>query len=242
MKYEVSQCGTKTDDTSITLASQTAELELLHELVHGERTASCQKLHVLTGETALEPDVQVCLDDVSPPCNVLSFGIADNWIFDDFMLSYGCRVWSFDPSMDKINHQRHENHRFFHVGIGTKDGVHKDTGQSTLYGGGTQFNVKTLQTIMREMDITQVDVLRLDVESAEWGVLDSWAATGQLANIKQLLTEIHMFTRVSQLQTLRVLQQQMGVFFADRNKIENVVVWKDLTQCYEVGFLAARMR
>ena len=98
----------------------------------------CAQWKTLVGENRLEPEVRICLDDIRPPCNVLSIGIDYNFIFDDFMLTQGCTVWSFDPSMKKSlhgNYARHPNHRFFHVGIGPHDGTFH--GPSTLYTGST---------------------------------------------------------------------------------------------------------
>ena len=104
----------------------------------GSRMRGCEQWKTLVGENSLEPEVRICLDDIRPPCNVLSIGIDYNFIFDDFMLTQGCTVWSFDPSMKKMLHgdyARHPNHRFFHVGIGPHDGTFH--GPSTLYTGST---------------------------------------------------------------------------------------------------------
>ena len=56
--------------------------------------------------------------------------------------------------------------QFFHVGIGPHDGTH--SGASTLYTKSTGYAVKTLDTIVREMNVSAVDVVRLDAEGAEW--------------------------------------------------------------------------
>ena len=71
------------------------------------KPSRCKKYHSLVGENRLEPEVRICLDDIRPPCHVLSFGIDYNFIFDDFMLKQGCTVWSFDPSMRPGDYSRH---------------------------------------------------------------------------------------------------------------------------------------
>ena len=70
----------------------------LYNLIKNPKLSTRKKYHVIKG-TDKEPDVRICLDNISPPCNVLSIGIANIWHFDDFMLKQGCRVWSYDPSM-----------------------------------------------------------------------------------------------------------------------------------------------
>ena len=120
----------------------------IHALLHSSDPSRCRNTHVLKGENEKEPDVHVCLDSIPPSgCVVYSIGIANNWIFDDFMASKGCSVFSFDPSMTGTKkHQRHANHWFEAVGIGTFDGMH--TGESTLYGGNSYYPVETLSRIM----------------------------------------------------------------------------------------------
>ena len=49
---------------------------------------------------------------------MLPYVIAYNFIFDDFMLEKGCKVWSFDPSMEPGDYKRGPNHEFRHIGIG----------------------------------------------------------------------------------------------------------------------------
>lgn len=53
---------------------------------------------------AFDGQKAVCLDkDVAPrpgKCLVYSFGINFEWSFDEEMESYGCHVYSFDPTMD----------------------------------------------------------------------------------------------------------------------------------------------
>ena len=46
---------------------------------------------------AVDGDKFVCMDTFTPEdCLVYSFGIADDWDFEDFMDSLGCYVWAYD--------------------------------------------------------------------------------------------------------------------------------------------------
>jgi len=89
------------------------------------------------------------------------------------MASKGCDVRSFDPSMGSTpKHWRGPKHLFEPVGIGPKSGTHQ--GPSTLFGGGTNYAVFSLADLMARNNHSRIDVLRMDVESAEWAVLESW--------------------------------------------------------------------
>ena len=55
----------------------------LYKFIKTPRVNLCKKYHVLKGENSKEPDVRICLDNIKPPCNVISVGIAYNFIFDD---------------------------------------------------------------------------------------------------------------------------------------------------------------
>eukprot|EP01047_Picozoa_sp_COSAG01_P018474 COSAG01_NODE_1002_length_12208_cov_63.234701_6_plen_208_part_00 len=134
-------------------------------------SAACNRSHTLAGADKMEPRVLVCLDQLfaasvatpttdaeghhrddrsSSNCIVYSIGIADNWIIDDWMLSQGCEVFSFDPSMSGYTHRRHPTrHHFEALGIGTHVGTHN--GKSTLYGGQKDYPVSTLDDIMSRL-------------------------------------------------------------------------------------------
>ncbi|KAK2706341.1 hypothetical protein QYM36_016392 [Artemia franciscana] len=59
----------------------------------------------------------VCLDEQIRPvpgnCLVYSFGVNDNWSFEDAMLKYGCEVHGFDPTIGEPK-QTGERQFIFH--------------------------------------------------------------------------------------------------------------------------------
>jgi len=207
----------------------------LYKFIKNPKTELCNKYHVLKGENSKEPDVRICLDDITPPCNVISIGIAYNFIFDDFMLKHGCRVWSYDPSMKPGNYKRHERHEFFPIGIGSANEVKMD--RSTLYKGKKYsntngFETKTLETMINDMGISYVDVLRVDTEGAEWDIINTW----DYNKIGQLLIEIHMW-KDKEMHARKVLDIPYGLFWSARNLWDNGKYFKDMTRVYELGFL-----
>jgi len=215
----------------------------IHEFLHNVRRAACSKKHVLIGENSKEPDVHICLDNISPPCVVYSFGIANNWIFDDYMISKGCHVYSFDPSMNVGKHKRHKNHLFEPIGIGIKSGVHE--GRSTLYGGKTNYGVLTLADMMKRYNNNHVDIIRMDTEYAEWDVLKQWLADDMFSKMDQLLLEIHMWPNRGDHMAdnngfghSEILHSiPMTLFHEARNKWDGTRIAGDMTRVYEVGFV-----
>ena len=51
---------------------------------------------------AVDGDKFVCMDTFGDDngCLVYSFGIANDWTFEDFIVQFGCSVFAFDPSVD----------------------------------------------------------------------------------------------------------------------------------------------
>jgi len=119
-------------------------------------------------------------------CVVYSFGINYQWDFDDYAHALGCEVHSFDPGMTYPS-QRAARHYFEPIGLGATTGIRK--GRSTLYSRATGYRVETLSHIMKRLGHNAIDILRIDIESAEWEVLHSlpWG------RIRQLSIEIHMW-------------------------------------------------
>jgi hypothetical protein len=188
-----------------------------------------------------------CLDEhlFSEDCFVLSFGIANYWDFDDFMLAKGCTVWSFDPSMAPAP-ARGPKHQFFTVGIAT-DSTTKEVG--TLYGGPKVVDVMSLEDIMENAGRTKIDLIRIDVEGSEWDVFRAWLSRGLLSryDVNQLLVEIHTgwgvqdMTGLQKVQLLDDLRADAGLetFWSWRNHFNgNEVDFGKLkyTQVYELGF------
>ncbi|CAD7928274.1 unnamed protein product [Amoebophrya sp. A120] len=135
------------------------------------------------------------------PCAVFSIGIAYHFEFDDHFLQRSpCAVYSFDPSMQRyhnehenppkeINYQRGPRHAFSPTALGKADGRHDASKHSTLYGNIKEYDVKTLATFMKERKIETLDVLRIDVEGAEWEMMDQ--LLDMLPRIRSFSAEFH---------------------------------------------------
>lgn len=129
----------------------------------------------------------VCLSPpfkLAEPCVVFSFGIGNDWQFDDSISTmYGCRVLAFDPSMMEPDHRRSPLIEFRKMGLGPANTVNKDG-----------WKMKTLGQHLRDEGYwgEPVDYLKMDIEFSEWAVLEeAMQDEGTLRYIKQLGFEIH---------------------------------------------------
>ena len=85
----------------------------------------------------VDGDKFVCMDDFQSddPCLVYSFGIANDWTFEDFITQFGCSVFAYDPSVkypanrgDKIQFQQKGLADFFSPTMDTLSNYFKSNG------------------------------------------------------------------------------------------------------------------
>ena len=161
---------------------------LFHYLENPE--GCCRKLTLFGGQLHssgyLDGDKFVCLDaEHAPPpkaCLVYSFGISNEWSFDEQMTTYGCEVHCFDPSMTDYNRNVTEfGARFYKIGLAGRTERRKDGWQ-----------MMTLTDIRRQLNHSQRDIhyLKVDIEGSEWSWLEKDAES--LRGVHQLGMEVHM--------------------------------------------------
>lgn len=135
-------------------------------------------------ENGLDGHYAVCLDPipVSPRpdhCTVYSFGIKNEWSFDDAFEKYGCEVFSFDPAMQNgtEDFDRSPKIHFFSLALSDVDMGKKG---------------RTLSTIMRILRHSAIDHIKIDIEGNEWRIIPQLVGSGVLEKVKQLAIEIHL--------------------------------------------------
>nr|KAG5685842.1 hypothetical protein BaRGS_014302 [Batillaria attramentaria] len=205
---------------------------------------TCQR-HIRMGNLG-DGGYEVC-DDIQwrpiRPCLVYSFGIRNDFSFDDDVANvYGCDVFSFDPSMKKKTHRHSERVMFYKMGLGGK------TEQRD------QWEIHTLSDLKKMLNHTGrvVDVLKMDIEENEWEVLSNIIEERQLINVRQLFIEYHFlfFSKeetveafLSKFAVLRALQDiGFRIFYTHKYSFGNCnrrsaafpVV---RTSCYEVQYV-----
>lgn len=159
----------------------------------------------------------VCMDPGIGPtyksCLVYSFGIRDEWSFDERMQDYGCDVYAFDPSMSKDDHQHSKTIWFFKLGLGDED---------TDKHSKTSWKMRTLSSIYENLKKKHgdkiIDVLKIDIEFSEWETLPQIYQSGILKRVKQIAMDVHMDSRGSlekykqYYETIRSLERDHGFY------------------------------
>lgn len=150
---------------------------------------------------------------VRPESVVYSFGVGDDISWDlEMVRQFGVTVHAFDPTPRCVawvaKQQLPDRLRFHAMGIADFDGdaqfaMHSDDPEWNAYNltkGAAEAQgakeivscpVRRLQTIASELGHTHIDVLKMDVEGIEYGVLRDMLA-GPLRPT-QLLIEYHYF-------------------------------------------------
>ncbi|XP_037541080.1 methyltransferase-like protein 24 [Nematolebias whitei] len=178
-------------------------LNILHNKLHHWRPNYC-KLRVpcasLAGEEGATGDWAACLDPnyslihriQSKHCRVYSFGLGvDNKSLERLLSGSGCEVHCFDPSL-KQPHLQKANMWFHRLSVHWRD-------PNPAVAAKHQYaNTKKLATIFNDfghrdlINSSGVDVLKVDMESAEWKILENLVLEGVLDSVGQLLLELHL--------------------------------------------------
>ncbi|XP_046643132.1 uncharacterized protein LOC124328411 [Daphnia pulicaria] len=158
--------------------------------------SSCHLSHDFGGEMGFNPSglagqKAVCIDPKIAPkpgkCIVYSFGIDNEWSFDEKMSRYGCEVFAFDPSMGMDHHDHIPgNVHFYNWGLGDRDEI--DHHNNWTY--------RSLSSIYDELSHRHgrkiIDYLKIDIEYSEWLALPEVIESGMLSYVRQLGMEIHL--------------------------------------------------
>jgi FkbM family methyltransferase len=148
----------------------------------------------------------VCTDGLSAESVVYSAGVGEEISFDLGLIQrFGMRVHAFDPtprSIAWVGDQALPEEFVFHpYGIAELDGrcrfsapenpahVSHTLLQRAGLGPSVELPVHRLATILRMLGHAQIDLLKMDIEGAEYGVLEKLLA--EPVRVKQLLVEFH---------------------------------------------------
>jgi hypothetical protein len=148
----------------------------------------------------LHPTTTTTTTTRSDKCVVYSFGISvDSSFEEELLLTTDCTIYCFDPSIgalpkpnlysDEEWHQLQRERIFFHkIGLGADH-----SGNIDILG-----LVQTLDDVMYQYKHTFIDILKVDVEGAEWDIFKNiFPASGSRdisRRIGQLLVELHYDT------------------------------------------------
>ncbi|XP_052788587.1 probable methyltransferase-like protein 24 [Mya arenaria] len=133
---------------------------------------------------------EICIDEQykpKPPCLVYSFGINNQFDFDeDINRLFGCDVFCFDPSMKTKSFRKADQIWFYNWGLG---------GENTRNELGWQ--IKTVDVIRKELNHTNrpIDILKIDIEGDEWYSIPQMISSGALDDVKQISMETHFISK-----------------------------------------------
>ncbi|XP_042324567.1 methyltransferase-like protein 24 isoform X3 [Sceloporus undulatus] len=137
----------------------------------------------------------VCLDDrfnlvhqiKKKQCRLYSLGLgSDDNQFEISMANSGCEVHRFDPSIQSA-HVREGQHLWYHrLSIDWRDP------NPMIAAHKLRINTKKLGTILNDFGHHKIDVLKADMESAEWKILENLILEDIVERIGQLVFEIHV--------------------------------------------------
>ena len=152
-------------------------------------------VQIFSGLKGVDGQYPICLDSAVKPeplgknnkrCLVYSFGISDNWSFDEAMEEYGCQVFSFDSSINQTDHDHSEQIHFYNLGLGDKND------QVDMDG----WTLKTLDSIYEMLiprhGATIIDYLKIDIEWEEWQVLKQMLKSRMFDKVRQFSIEFHL--------------------------------------------------
>ncbi|NXD08232.1 MET24 protein, partial [Nothocercus nigrocapillus] len=159
---------------------------------------SCEHMNLnsLAGhsETAKKP-WSLCLDERfslihrirNKQCRLYSLGLGnEDHQFEVNMANSGCEVHRFDPSI-KAAHVQEGRHLWHHrLSIDWRDP------NPAIAAHKLHSNTKKLGTILNEFGHQKIDVLKADVESAEWKILENLILEDIVGQIGQLVVEVHI--------------------------------------------------
>ncbi|MPC31735.1 hypothetical protein E2C01_025032 [Portunus trituberculatus] len=137
----------------------------------------------------------ICLDKIfnfTPgKCLIFSFGVNNEWSFEDEMEKFGCKVYAFDPTMGKEDHQRSPNIKFYATGIAH----YKGTKRIGMGNNWSEKKVDRFENLVRQAgeEGREIDYVKLDVELSEIDFLQDMLFNSPhvLAKIKQIGMEVH---------------------------------------------------
>jgi len=149
----------------------------------------------------------ICPLGVDADSIVYSVGIGTDITFDLALIeAYGITVHAFDPTPGSIAYVKTQQlpirYKWHALGVAAHDGRAsffppantQHISHSLLYRASTsnpaiQVDVRRLSTIMQDLGHKRIDVLKMDIEGAEYGVLDDILQSA--LPVRQILVEFH---------------------------------------------------
>ncbi|XP_053157327.1 probable methyltransferase-like protein 24 isoform X1 [Hemicordylus capensis] len=163
-------------------------------------TAQISCDHMNVKDLPGNPDIlkrpwSICLDDrfnlvhqiKSKQCRLYSLGLGgDDNQFEISMANSGCEVHRFDPSIKSAHIQEGQRLWYHRLSIDWRDP------NPVIAAHKLHAHTKKLGTILNDFGHHKIDILKADMESAEWKILENLILEDIVGQIGQLVFEIHV--------------------------------------------------
>jgi FkbM family methyltransferase len=165
----------------------------------------------------------ICPYGLNQDTLVYSFGIGEDISFDLAVIEkHDVQVFAFDPTPRSIQwleaQELPERFKWYGYGIADYDGVaqfhppenpehisHTIIDPIKKVGNPIEVHVYRLRTILDDLGHDRIDVLKMDIEGAEYAVIQDMVASG--IQVKQLLIEFHHnFPQISLRETINAVR------------------------------------
>ena len=162
-------------------------------------------------------------DEINSGSIVYSFGVGEDISWDLALVErFGMNVYAFDPTPRSIawveSQSPPEQFHFYSYGIAAYDGTarffppenpnhvsHTMLDRSETSGQAIEVPVKRLSTIAKELGHTHIDILKMDIEGAEYNVIED--LLNSKVSISQVLVEFHhRWPTVNRTQTRKAIR------------------------------------
>jgi len=170
-------------------------------------------------------------DKINMDSIVYSFGVGQDISFETELIKhYNLQIYAFDPAPESIRwlqgQQLPDNFQFYPFGLANKDGFVsfmipdnpklsslRITDSESVDNKTLTLEVRKLSTILNVLGNSKIDILKMDIEGAEYLVIDDIVAAS--VEINQLLIEFHhRFGRYDIYDTKKAIEKlnQAGYF------------------------------
>ena len=144
----------------------------------------------------------MCMPDVyedieNNECLIYSFGIANDYSFEQALGLLGCKVFTFDPYV-RYPPKIAKNVYFEKLGVANRNDPPN--------------LLKTLSSIFsaKNHSNTKITYLKIDIEGNEIDGLDEWLKSGALDNVQQIALEYHLEDTIS---TMNLFKALLNLYF-----------------------------
>ena len=135
-------------------------------------------------------------------------GYEGQWASDIFSI-YNCNIYVFEPvysHFEFIDQRFRKNNKIktFNFGLGNASGnsvISLDGASSSVHlknkGNSEEIFIKNVQQVFNELSIDCIDLMKVNIEGAEYDLIESLIDEGNISRIKNIQVQFHNFIKDS---------------------------------------------